>query len=340
MTSKNFTLYFLFSALGLMAVLLGFNLIIDPYGVTNTNLLKIKYKLTRDGRAQKINRIKEIKHIDNLILGSSRSERLNPATVSNILGGYSYSFGIGGANIEDELGLLLYLEKENKLPKNIILFLDFSAFNVNFATPTGFFNTPELNFIKKNKMTNNYMAKIFSVKAVKASVKTFKAHLKNKVPKTYIDDNGFLQSQIATPSGQMERIKKVADEYNHFSYQEGNIQFSEQRFEYLKRFVTICERHKINLHILLTPVHSYLYEIIEKNVKLERKLQEFKNTLSKITPYCDAMIKSAYIMDDYNFEDAVHYNTEMGDLLLLGLLENQPSNICTKRYGAIKKETK
>ena len=328
MRAKSFTIFFLLSTIGLMSAVFVFNLIIDPYDITHTNLLNIKHKLTRDGRLQKINRINELDRIDNLILGSSRSERLDPATVSKILGGYTYSFAIGGAGIEDGLGLLMYLEKQNKLPKNIILFLDFSGFNKNLATPTGFFNIPELNFINKQNIGHNNIAKLFSIKAIKASVKTFKVHLKNELPQSYINDNGFLQSLVPTPSGKIDRISKVADEYYSFSYEEGKIEFSQQRIIYLERFVSICKKHSIDLHILLTPVHINLYERIEKNVKLAHKLQEFKINLSKITPYCDAMIKSKYIFNNNNFEDAVHYNTSMGDQLISAMLQDLPPDLC------------
>jgi hypothetical protein len=112
MTYKRFSHIFLYSSIIVLFIIFSFNLVVDPYEVTGVNLLNIKHKLTRNGRLQKINRIKELKTIDNLILGSSRSERLNPQYLSKLLGGYTYTFGIGGANIEE--ADYLYISK-NKI---------------------------------------------------------------------------------------------------------------------------------------------------------------------------------------------------------------------------------
>lgn len=320
---RSFTKLFLLSSVVLLITIFGFNVIIDPYDVTGHNILSIKHKLTRDGRLQKINRIKQLKSIDNLILGSSRSERLNPDTVSKLLGGYTYTFGIGGASIEDALGLLLYLEKENKLPTNIILCIDFNGFSKDIQLSEGFYNSPELNFLNHGNVSTNYAAKLFSIDALRASIKTFKAHLKNVEPDSYIGNNGFLNSKHPTESGNIEDIRKVADEYYVFSYKHGEIQFSEKRFEYLQRIVSISKHHKIHLYVMLTPIHIELHKRIQTNPQLFEKLAYVKSRIANITPYYDAMIVSSETVNKENFEDAVHYNEQMGNYLLKTLIAGQ-----------------
>lgn len=321
MKPKSFSRIFLATSLSLLLIIFGFNLLIDPYDITGFNLLNIQHKLTRDGRLQKINRIKELKSIDNLILGSSRSERLNPQTVTKLLGGYTYTFGIGGANVEDALGLLLYLEKENKLPNNIILCIDFAAFSKDIKPSDGFYKIPEINFLNSNNTKKNYPAKLFSIDALRASSKTFKVHLKHIEPDSYIDQNGFLRSKKETPSGNMESIRKVADEYYAYSYKEGKIEFSQERFNYLKHIVGLAYHHNIQLHVMLTPIHIYLYQKIQNNPMLSQKLAYFKTKVQTITPYYDAMVINEYTKNDNNFEDAVHYNEVMGNYLLYELLK-------------------
>lgn len=325
MKPKTYSKIFLAGSIAFLFSIFSFNLLIDPYDVTGTNMLHIKHKLTRDGRLQKINRIKELKSIDNIILGSSRSERLNPATVTRLIGGYTYTFGIGGANIEDALGLLLYLEKEKKLPKNIILCIDFSGFNKDLKTPDGFYKIPEINFLHAQNTAQNYPAKLFSTDALRASIKTFKVYLKGSEPDSYIDANGYLQSKNSTPSGDIERIRKVANEYYNFSYKKGDITFSETRFNYLRTIVSIANRHNIKLHVMLTPVHCELYDKIQSNKQLAKKLTYVKSKLLTITPYYDAMVMNKETSDKNNFEDAVHYNENYGNLLLYQLIQKKQS---------------
>jgi hypothetical protein len=108
---KAFIKRFLVLVLLLLICILAFNLSIDPYNKYGINVFNIKHKLTRDDREFKISQINSMDKIDNLIIGSSRSQTLNPEILTQSLGGVSYNFGVGGGKIEDFLGLLLYLEK-------------------------------------------------------------------------------------------------------------------------------------------------------------------------------------------------------------------------------------
>jgi hypothetical protein len=319
-----FIRYFIIGSTFAILLILSLNLLTDPYNVTSFNILNIKHKLVRDGRVQKISRIKELKQIDNLILGSSRSEQLNPTTVDHLLGGYTYTFGIGGASVEDALGLLLYLERENKLPKNIILCLDFTMF-ADGKPSESFYEIPELNFLGQQNTRPNYAAKLFSIDATRASVKTLKAHFKKTGPDSYISNNGFLISHNKTQLGNIENIKKLAHQYYTINYKSGDMELSSERFEYIKRIISLSQKHDMHLYIMLTPVHAYLYKKIDENPKLSNTLQKFKKQLSSMTTYYDTMTINPYTTNDLYFEDAVHYSEELGDLLLHDLIKTTPS---------------
>lgn len=71
---------------------------------------------------------------------------------------------------------------------------------------------------------------------------------------------------------------------------------------------------------MLTPVHISLYKKIQNNPLLFDKLTYVKKRIAAITPYYDAMVINQNTTDDNNFEDAVHYNEEMGNWLLHELL--------------------
>lgn len=312
---KLFVTKFISWLLSLLMIALTFNIIIDPYNVTNYNMLNIEHKFIRDNRLFKINQIKELEQIDNLILGSSRSEGLNPKLLDEYLGGFTYSFSIGGANIEDHLGILLYLEKIDKIPKNILLCLDFGAFSKDLPTPSGFYKIPELNFLNTNS-SNDALYKLLSIDAIRASFKTLKNHIKSKQPDSYIDEQGFLVRTTKDISNNLMEINKLTEQYYNFTYKKGKMVLSEKRFEYLKQIVEISNRYHISLKIMLTPVHTRLFNKIIDDDQLVRTFINFKSTLHDIHEFYDFMIDDDFNTNDSNFEDAVHYTEEYGNLLI------------------------
>ena len=109
-------------------------------------------------------------------------------------------------------------------------------------------------------MNQNYTAKLFSLDAFRNAIGTMQVHIKHIEPDAYINDNGFLISQHQTPSGDINSIHKIANEYYTLNYKEGKIEFSETRFQYLKQIVSLAKLYNINLYVMLTPVHIHLYQ--------------------------------------------------------------------------------
>lgn len=117
MNFKRFIAFFLLFPMLAVGAIFTLNLLIDPFSITNVNLLNIKYKYARDDRTEKIERVKKIPYIRNLILGSSRAQHLDPQLMSHLHGGYSYNFGVGGGTTAEALGLLLYLQSQKNSQK-------------------------------------------------------------------------------------------------------------------------------------------------------------------------------------------------------------------------------
>ena len=161
---KWIILFFILSAF-LASLIFSVNFIVDPYNITKYNLLHIKYKFARDDRTEKTNYFTSLPRFDNIMIGSSRVYSMNPTTVSNILGGTTYNFGVGTATVEDHLGILLYLQKQHKLPKNLILGIDFYTFNPDTPPNQYFLANKELNFLSFNNYHEDYLAKFFSIDA-------------------------------------------------------------------------------------------------------------------------------------------------------------------------------
>ena len=320
MSYKKFvTLFFILPFL-LIGTIFSLNIIIDPFSITNYNLLDIHYKLARDDRTEKVERIRKIKQIDNLILGSSRSQHIDPKILTEYFGGYSYNFGVGGGSSADALGILLYLESQKKLPQNILLTLDFSTFLGDTLHPS-FYKLPELNFLDKNMQPTSQIAKFLSIDAVRASFKTLKAHLKQTIPNSYFNEEGFMVSRKAKTVDQ-KTISKQSHNYVNNIYNNGDFNVSQARLENVKSIVELCKKHKINLAVTLTPVYAYQYALIEKNPSFKLKLAKFKTDLAAISPFYDAMIDNQYVKDIDNFEDSVHSNERYGHLYLAAIYKN------------------
>jgi len=331
MSTKRFILLFLFSPLLLLGAIFSLNLLVDPFNITSVNLLDIKYKYARDDRTEKIERVKKIPYIQNLILGSSRSQHLDPQYMSGLYGGYSYNFGVGGGTTAEALGLLLYLRSKKKLPKNILLVLDLSSFGGDGYHPS-FLKTPELNFLNKDVGSSNQLPKFLSIDAIRASFKTLKSHIKGRTPKSYFNENGLMVSlKEENKNNKDKKIKELAKKYYRLAYAEGKMEFSQTKIDYLKRIVGLCRQNNISLRVTLSPVYHYQFDLIQNNPEFIDKVNVFKTELVSITPYCDAMIDNKYTRDKNLFEDSVHYTQEYGDLYMQTLFNRVSSDICQER---------
>lgn len=163
-----------------IGILFSFNYIVDPYNITQYNLLKINQKFARDDRLEKVNYFATLPKFDNILIGSSRVYTIDPKYVNQKLGGTTYNFGVGTASVEDHLGILLYLKKLNKLPKNLIIGIDFYTFNPSIPPNKYFLKNTELNFLSYDlSADSDYWSKFLTLDATRASWKTLKNHFMN-----------------------------------------------------------------------------------------------------------------------------------------------------------------
>jgi hypothetical protein len=171
----------------------GFNYLIDPLSVNKNKLLKFK-KAIQTTRDKKVINVKQLHHIDNLILGSSRTMRINPDDVNKFLDGITFNFAVNSALPEDYYGILLYLERINKIPKNIIIGFDFYILNSKLPYDTRFVANKELNFIgATNFNQSNFLDNYISADTLKLSMKTIYHNIKGTKESSQFDDNnGFL----------------------------------------------------------------------------------------------------------------------------------------------------
>lgn len=309
-----------------ISLLFVFNYIIDPYNITNYNVLKIKYKFARDDRTEKLNYFNSLSTFDNILIGSSRVYSINPRTVSSLLGGSTYNFGVGTATVEDHLGILLYLKKHRKLPKNLIIGVDFYTFNPDVPPNSYFLSNKELNFLSfKNSAHNEYWSKFLSLDATRASFKTLTNHLKNEDEKPRFDALGWGAAYQDNSSRDLEQewIKTRTEiqenrgqMYSNFKY----IHIDKQRVHYYNQIKKLCQENKIKLYIFNTPLNPLLLQELKKHPETNNAINEFTRYLSTFDNFTDFYKDGDFQSNSLLFNGATHTTANAGDLIIKKIL--------------------
>ena len=314
----------------------GFNYLIDPLSINGNQLLDLK-KTVQSVRSEKVIAVKSLDNIDNLILGSSRSMRINPEDVNNFLNGDTFNFSVNSALPEDYYGILLYLEKIDKVPKNIIIGFDFYILNDKLNYDDRFISNKELNFIDVLNtdvlnIKNNLLDKYLNFDTLKLSIKTIYHNIIRTEQASKFDTNGFLywarQDDLIKKGGYkyFTRIKSDSSQYfvNKYS-RERYDKFSNERVEYLNNIKDFAKKHNITLYTYLTPVHCYHLAKIKNHKLLGNTLKRFKLLLSSKFNYVDFMTHNKVNCKDEFYYDAVHQSYYINKLIVNDLFTDFPT---------------
>lgn len=306
--------------------IISFNFIVDPYNITKYNILDIKYKFARDDRTEKVRFFKTLEKFDNVMIGSSRVYSINPKVVSTTLGGSTYNFGVGTASVEDHLGVIKYLKRENKMPKNIILGVDFYTFNPDIPPDKYFLKNKELNFLSYSNYQENYLSKLFSIDSFRASFKTLTKHIK-KEGNPRFDRLGWSGKYEDDALRDMQKenilVKKEIDEEIEKMY--SDLKYShidEKRIKYYEEIKQTCKKYNINLYVFTTPLHPLLLKRLEGNKRTKEALFEFISYLESFENFENLYSQKLLYDNLINFHGATHTTTNAGDIILDIVLKN------------------
>jgi len=318
---KRWVFTTLISTILLSSFVLIFNYIIDPYNITQYNLLGIKYKFARDDRTEKINYFKTLKRFDTIMLGSSRVYTIDPHYIDKKIGGSTYNFGLGTATVEDLLGVLLFLERENKLPKNLFIGVDFYTFNPDLPYNSYFLRNKELNFLSYINYNENTFAKLFSIDAFRASIKTLNNHLFNKNKHSRFDSLGWagyyedyskrnLKEELAFI--EQESDKEIEKIYSSYRYEK----LDTKRIDYFNRIKYICDKKHINLYLFNTPLHPILLNKLYSNKHTHKALDEFIMYLQHFNNFHNLYYDKRIYDNLKNFHGSTHTSSYAGKIIV------------------------
>ena len=313
--------------------------------MTQYNILKIPNKFARDDRVEKVAKLKISPKYDNLILGSSRIYSSNPLMVTKYLGGRTYNAGVGTARVEDDLGFILLLKRLNKLPKNLLIGLDFYSFNSELETNKYFLKNKDLNFVNQTLSEQNYISNFLSIDALRASYKTAKNFLKSKKSNPRFDENGASQNAskvfqyFPDTSLSKKTFSKVKiDEEIKFIKTINYAEISQKRVEYLERIISICKDENINLYLFLTPLNGQLISAIENDKNLYLRLKELKNILKTKSSYYDFTVHSQINDNPLFFNNLTHTTPIGGNLIYARIFSDNNISLDSNFGKYIKKE--
>jgi hypothetical protein len=316
---------FLFLSFLISLFILIINYIVDPYNITGKNILHLKQKFASDDRTEKVIAFKSLSTFDNILIGSSRVYSINPRIVTDIVGGTTYNFGVGTATVEDLLGILKYLIRENKIPKRIIIGVDFYTFNPNIPPNSYFLQNKELNYLSYSDYDTNIFSKIFSLDALKGSLKTLeKNYLKSG--KGRFDNLGYAKTNMPTirdPEKELVAVKKEI----HTSNKEliySNMKYKyidKKRIKYFEEIRTLAKEHKIKVFLFTTPLHPLLLEILEHHPHTKKALKEFISYLNTFTYFKNLYHDKDIYSNLKNFHGSTHTTSKCGKLILQKVLQ-------------------
>ena len=310
------------------------NYIVDPYSVTQYNLLNIPTKLVSDDRSEKIVKIENSPQFDNILLGSSRVYLINPFVLSKYAGGVSYNLGVGTAQVEDHLGFLLYLDKLGKFPKTIVLGLDFYSFNENLETNKYFVRNEKLNFISQGGRDPAYLSNFVSLDTAGASIKTLKTFIGMNQRKQRFDESGgtgitstifdyFPEKKEIIDIYTLAKERRTSDFIKYPVYE----RVSKKRLEHMRRVVELTKKHDSQLKVFITPLFGRLLDDIDNDALVSARLTEFKEDLLEITSYYDFLTHNEVSDSSIYFGDPSHLQHTTGNLILARLFDDKAVTI-------------
>jgi len=345
MKNKKWIKLYFFVPATVISIIFTINFIIDPYSMTQYNILKIPNKFARDDRVEKVAKLKISPKYDNLILGSSRIYSSNPLMVTKYLGGKTYNAGVGTARVEDALGFILLLKRLDKLPKNLLIGLDFYSFNSELETNKYFLKNKDLNFLNQTLSEQNYISNFLSIDALRASYKTAKNFLKSKKSNPRFDENGASQNaskvfQYFPGASYSKKVfsKVKVDEEIKFIKTINYAEISQKRVEYLERIISICKDENINLYLFLTPLNGQLISAIEDDKNLYLRLKELKNILKTKSGYYDFTVHSQINDNPIFFNNLTHTTPIGGNLIYARIFSDNNISLGSNFGKYIKKE--
>lgn len=323
--SFNYWLGGLISSLFLSIV--GFNWLINPYGITNSPNIKglnsSKPATTDNTRLYKAVDITR-HNAKTILLGASRIETgINPN--SSLLKAYqpAYNLGIPAASLYEQRRYLEYAIAHQPELDLVILGIDLWLMANPNKTRQGF---SEIRLKSKGLDPIEFLHINFSLDTLITSVETIASN-NSGVPYSYYHENGLRNTEYLSD---LKFTAWLGGPLNRKEYE-----INRFALENLKLIKEICQKNNIQLIAFITPPHASHVEAVYIG-GFGHVIEDMKREIVKILPVWDfygySSITTEPLDSVTNYRDSSHMTIEVGDLIL-SLILNDPEKTLPADFG-------
>lgn len=329
---KRFNILFLFLIFISLTLFGGFNFFIDPYGIYDSpKIASINQYKSEQMAYDRIFQAIEItkRKPDVVYLGSSTVQfgldtRYFPV---NKTSDKVYNLGLQNGNIKEINHYFKHALVNNPNLNTVVMGLDLFTFEKDKQDNL---NYDENRLNKKRIIFKDLANTLFSFSAFDASVKTIKNN-QNGTAKQLQYINGMLIYDPGKPvPGSLERF--VLFLKGVFRKQPDEHIFSQEKLNYFREIVQICQEKNINLKVFISPSHATQWTGTEAAGDWYwQQWENWKRELVKITPIWDfsgynSVTTEPISNDMNNYYDSTHYRPIVSQLILAKMF-NQPVKI-------------
>ncbi|QKF82559.1 hypothetical protein [Halarcobacter ebronensis] len=330
MSNKKYIYNSLIISSFIVAFVLGFNFVVDPYGVFNNKPIKGFNDVKNHTISEKMTKFYQAKNsdFDILLIGTSRMEHINPKYIEKYINGKAYNLGLQGSGISTQYTNIKYFIK-NKNIHFIVLGLDFFSFSPE--------NIDNYKKLEKTRYTDyylkDYMDSLFSIQTLRRSFKTILESSEGMIQQVNSRgwDTEYYNMKKYTEKGEPWLEKRVNNPIklsvaNYNSERFRNPKFLKEGLEILDKIVKLCKENNIKLYMFTSPLYKNVYDVIEEN-GCKDSYDYWKKSLRKYKNIYDFSYKNSITLNYRNYVDPSHYQSHVGDLILKRIFRPESSDL-------------
>lgn len=325
---------------GIMAI----NYVVNPLGKYDSNTFPA---LVWTGRTDKATILKEADtDPDLLVLGSSRSMKINPNFINKKTGMHAFNAGVNSAQAEDYYTMLRYsLETLQEKPKYVILGIDVEAFHNKAPIDDRLlFNRSLAKYLQKEdriSTTDRLVSLLSYEETASAFTSLYYAISDYPDPSTYYDEDGFLhyanKKGKITESNYSSKIEDYIERYRERFTRYTHL--GKKRKDYFQKFLDLAERENIEVIAFITTLHDDLIQDLQKTrnyTMLKKELITFLNDMEQ--SYTLFSYEDFDQVEKYNgsltaFYDGAHINEKNANRITEQLL--QKNKLAKNKHTAL-----
>jgi len=310
MIYKRFTVKYIYSLIVLILIIFFVNIIIDPYGIFETNILKNQQFNERYLKAKYL--LENHNKYNSYIIGSSRVGNTNPKLLEKYMpNSRFYNYTVAAANMSDYYKTIKWMINNKFEIKNIYMQIDLDSMNIygqddnnllvkNHPSISGesyiefylkyLFQFNLKNIENKIKYNLNLDNRIYDLKNTGMWLRKSKENYINKYPQEHIKSEMSFHKKYNRTYGINDKYDRIISDF--------------------ESFVKLCKIYDINLICYITP-HNHVF--------MDRfKLNDVVRFINNLSNIHDIWYFSGYnniTIDNLNYYEYSHYISKISYII-------------------------